>query len=504
MIEIKNLTITMLENNRTLLENFNFVLNNGDKVAIIGEEGNGKSTLLKTIYDKRVVEGYCSISGNINKKGIVIGYFDQFLNPGWNDQYVYEYFLKDNPEDEIDYEKYNDLAEVKNKLSLLKIDPKKIEEEQKIGTLSGGEKVKIQLAKLLMKNPGVLLLDEPTNDLDIETLEWLETFINSAEIPIIFISHDETLLERTANTIIHLEQLKKKNESKYTTEKIGYSDYVEKRLGALQKQEQIAQNEKRYFKREMQTLKEIKNKVQKKNPDRINRMNSIIAQEKKLGNTDLTESPDVEEAIKFNFNENIAIPNGKIILDYKKDSLKIGDKEILRDISLIIKGPEKVVIIGKNGVGKSTLFKDFYNILKDRDDITLGYMPQNYGDFLDAKMNASTYLNESGTKEEETRVRMYMGSMKFTGDEMLTAIENLSGGQKAKLLLLKMILTNSNVLLLDEPTRNLSPLSNPVVRGILKNYGGTIISVSHDRKFINEVCDIVYELNENGIKKTII
>ncbi|MFW6273236.1 MAG: ATP-binding cassette domain-containing protein, partial [bacterium] len=160
--------------------------------------------------------------------------------------------------------------------------------------------------------------------------------------------------------------------------------------------------------------------------------------------------------------------------------------------------------IGDNGVGKTTLLKKIYEQLKDRDDINVSYMPQNYNEKLDNSKTALEYLVPSGKKEEITRVCTYMGSMKFTYQEMNQKIEELSGGQKAKLLFLEMILNSYDVLVLDEPTRNFSPLSNPVLRDGLTQFNGVIISVSHDRKYIKDVCNSIYKLTPKGLTKIIL
>lgn len=446
-----------------------------------------------------------------------MGYLEQTLSKEWFNYSVFEYFLKNNPKDEIDCNRYNDLSQVASVLSKLKINSSLLESDQLIGTLSGGEKVKMQLAKLVVNNPDVLLLDEPTNDLDIKTLEWLENFISVSNIPIIYISHDETLLERTANIIIHLEQVKKKSNARHTIENMGYREYVEKRLGIIQKQEQVARKQRAEYQAQMAQWRQVYQKVdyQQETITRADphgakllkkKMKSLKSQQRRLEkNADnFLDIPDVEEVINFDFDNNIYIPNGKIILDLHIPILKINDRILSQNIELKVNGPEHVVLIGKNGIGKTTLFKKIYEIMQDRKDINIGYMPQDYEELINPNITALEFLQEEGSKTEETKVRSFMGNMKFTSEEMLAKIENLSGGQKAKLLLLKMILNNCDVLLMDEPTRNLSPLSNPVIREVLANYKGAIISISHDRKFINEVCDIVYELNENGIKKTII
>lgn len=161
-----------------------------------------------------------------------------------------------------------------------------------------------------------------------------------------------------------------------------------------------------------------------------------------------------------------------------------------------------MVIVGRNGVGKSTLLKRIWEHLQKRTDLKVSYMPQKYEELLEDGKTPVEFLSRSGDKEEQTRIRSWLGSMKYTRGEMEHQTSELSGGQKAKLLFMKMNLDGSEVLILDEPTRNISPLSGPVIRNALKSFGGAIISISHDRKYIREVCDTVYELTEEGLSKT--
>lgn len=227
-------------------------------MAVIGEEGNGKSTLLRVINNREDVESYCNVSGEILKKGLILGYLEQSLDKGWNDVQAYEFFLKDNPGDENDYDRFAKFDEVAKILSKLGMPTEILESDQCIETLSGGEKVKIQIVKLLMKDPDVLLLDEPTNDLDIETLEWLEKFICEQKIPVLFVSHDETLLENTANIILHLEQLKNRKEARHTLAKTNYNNYVEERQRKIAKSEQLATMESREYKKDKRDIKSSK------------------------------------------------------------------------------------------------------------------------------------------------------------------------------------------------------------------------------------------------------
>ena len=499
MFEIKDLSIKV--NDRYLIKGLNLVLDKGDKLAIIGEEGNGKSTILKVILG---LCDYAEVTGSINTKGNRIGYLKQSMEEEDLKKKVYDYLFID---DEDYYNKINNLYKY---LEVIKLDDSILDNQ--VGNLSGGEKVKISILRLLLDEYDILFLDEPTNDLDIETLEWLESFINNTNKPIMYVSHDETLLSRTANMILHMEQIMKKTESRHTLMKIDYDTYVEDRLRKISKQTQVARSEKREYDKQLEKYRQIMQKVEhqqnsisRSNPHGAKmlkkKMHSLKSQEKRLDNKELTEVPDVEESINFFF-EKVEIPKNKEILKLDIPELKVGDRVLSRNIKLDVIGNKHVCIIGKNGVGKTTLMKIIYDNLKDRTDIKLGYMPQNYDEILSSYDNVLDYVCKDADKDYISLVRSYLGNMNFTREEMTGSISNISNGTKAKLFLIKLVLDRCNVLLLDEPTRNVSPLSNPVIRKVLRDFNGTIISISHDRKYIEEVIDELYILDENGIIKT--
>lgn len=497
MVEISNLSISIED--RFLIKNLSLTLNQNDKLAIIGEEGNGKSTLLKGILG---ICEYAEVTGSINTKGNKIGYLEQSLSENNLKKTGYEFIFSNT-------NSYNYSKKIYKYLESLNLDEKLL--DQKLKTLSGGEKIKISILKLLLEENDILFLDEPTNDLDIETLKWLENFINSRKEPIIYISHDETLLSNTANMILHIEQLKKKMECKHTLLRMDYDTYVNERLRKISKQTQVAKSEKREFDKKeeklriiMQKVESKQNTISRKDPHSAQllkkKMHSLKAQEKKLNNLEITEIPDYEESINFFF-EDAFIPSTKKILNLDIKELKVENKVLAENIELNIIGNKHICIIGKNGVGKSTLIKIIYENLKERTDIKVGYMPQTYDDVLNNYKNVLDFLCTEKDKEEITKVRMYLGNMNFTRDEMMGEIKNLSGGSKAKLFLIKLVLDKCNVLILDEPTRNVSPLSNPVIRKVLKEFNGTIISISHDRKYIDEVANEIYELTKDGLIK---
>lgn len=508
MLQVKNLNLYHKKDLRPLATNLSFILNNGDKAAIIGEEGNGKSTLLKLLYDEKLVEEYAEYTGEIHKNNTICGYLAQELPGEDKDKTVYEFLSEENAFLETDY---RELASIAAELGL---SSDMLYSDTKVGRLSGGEKVKLQLLRLRVKRPGVYLLDEPSNDIDIDTLNWLEKFILNSQVPVLYISHDETLLENTANLIIHMEQLKRKTESRCTVTRAGYREYVNRRQESLDRQERLATEERAAYEKQQERFRRIYDKVEyqqdiitRQNPSggRLlkKKMHAVKSMERRFEKQaeNMTQMPETEEAIFFRFAEGEGIPAGKWVIDYELPCLEVEDRVLSRGIRLQVKGSEKICIIGRNGAGKTTFLKKIAEELLQRTDIRAAYMPQNYEELLDMDSTPVEYLSKTWDKEENTRIRTYLGSMKYTVGEMEHAIRDLSGGQKAKLLLLKMSMEHRNVLILDEPTRNFSPLSGPVIRDLLIHFPGAIISVSHDRKYIEEVCDKVYELNEKGLEK---
>lgn len=512
MLQIKNLTLTHKKDLREILSDFSCVFNNGDKAVIIGEEGNGKSTLLKWLYDPLMVEEYCEAEGERLISGEVLGYLAQELPKEDQQKSVYEFFSEQESFWNQTPKKLNQTA------AKFHIAPDFFYREQQMSTLSGGEKVKAQLMRILFAEPTVLLLDEPSNDIDIETLETLEELILSWDKIVIYISHDETLIERTANKIIHIEQIRRKTKSRFCIANTSYTEYLKNRSSQMENQARQAADERRQkqirdekFQRIYQSVEHAQAVITRQNPSGGRLLKKKMHAVKSIGrrfereDENMTAMPEEETAIYFELGTNDSkIPVGKTVLDYSLDQLTSpdGSRVLAENISLRIRGSEKICVIGKNGVGKTTLLKKIAKDLMERSDIRAEYMPQNYEDQLDLSLTPVEYLNTTGDKEEMTRIRTYLGALKYTADEMDHPIRELSGGQKAKVLLLKMSLSNANVLILDEPTRNFSPLSGPVIRQMLAAFPGAIISISHDRKYIMEVCEKLYRLETHGLVET--
>ncbi len=508
MLSVNKLSIETLKG-RKLIDNLSFELNKGDKLAIIGEEGNGKSTLLKAIYDLTLIKDYCIVNGEI-KTNQKLGYLEQKISNVWQNFTVFDYLTHTNL-NQVNYSVISNNF-LKVYLAKFNLNPKILETDIKIKNLSGGEQVKIQLLKILLQQPTILLLDEPTNDLDIEMLQWLENFINEYSNPIIFISHDETLLENCSNVILHLEQLIKKTKPKHTLFKGNYKDYIQTRQKNIEKQTQIAIFERTEDEKRMEKLQNIYNKVNsqlnsisRRDPHGgfllKKKMKAVKSQEKRYERErkEITEIPDVEESIKLLVDDKITFPSQKVLLNVNIEELAISNKVLSHNINLLIKGPQKIAIIGQNGCGKTTFLKTILPVLQATTGLKVGYFSQNYAETLNYN---NTPIEELELANDKINPQTLLGSLKFTNEEMSHKIANLSEGQKAKLLLLKLIEEKSNVLVLDEPTRNLSPLSNPVIRNLLNLYKGAIITVSHDRKFIKNVCNVAYKLDKNGLHAT--
>ena len=442
MLTIDKLSVTCRSDLRCILSDFSLQLGPGERAALIGEEGDGKSTLLRLIHAPALAEAYVEWSGAVSPGGRT-GYLPQELSPA-----------------ELDA-------------------------------------------------PARRLFDASRG---FGRLTPREHFILSRGQPVLFVSHDETLIERTANVIVHLELLRRKTAPRATVSRVPYRVYVESRCRALARQEQAARKEREEFDRKLERYRQIRQKVEsaqanltRQDPHSGRLLKKKMHSAQAIGRRferereRLTAMPEAEEAIFLTFPAEAVIPRGKRVLDLVLPRLEAGGKLLARDIELHVSGPERVCILGGNGVGKTTLLRRIAAELLPRRDIRAAYMPQEFGERLDGALSPVDLLNRSGSRAEEQRIRALLGSLRYTSLEMERPCSALSGGQRAKLLLASMALERADVLILDEPTRNLSPLSGPVVRGMLRAFGGAVISVSHDRKFISEVSTRAYELGPDGL-----
>ena len=508
----------------TILENISFTVNEGDKVGIIGVNGTGKTTLFKVLSG---IYGYDS--GEIYLgKGVEIGYLEQNTN-FQSDKTIYEEVLEVFS-DLMDMEKYIRNLEIKiseessnpqskeldklmneysHKLELFselngygyKSEVKGIlkglgfsdeDMQTPINILSGGEKTRVLLSKLLLKNPSLLLLDEPTNHLDSDAIEWLEVFLKQYKGTVIIISHDRYFLDQVVNRVfeIHNKRLKTYNGN--------YSKFIE--LSKVEKELEVKkyEDQQKEIKKQEESIERLKAYGREKHLKRAR------SKEKMLDKVDVLDKPDVfrkKASIQFN----PAVSSGNDVLEVKGLSMGYGERILFKDINFNIYRGEKVALIGANGIGKSTLFKIIMNEIvpltgntKLGTNVHVDYFHQEQktlnldNTIIDEIWNDHPNLNQ-------TTLRNMLGSFLFEDEEVFKKISTLSGGERARVAILKLILSNSNFLLLDEPTNHLDIDSKEVLEEALLNYTGTLFTISHDRYFLNTVVDKILVLDSEGI-----
>lgn len=508
----------------TILENISFTVNEGDKVGIIGVNGTGKTTLFKVLSG---IYGYDS--GDIYLgKGVEIGYLEQNTN-FQSEKTIYEEVLEVFS-DLMDMEKYIRDLEIKiaeegsnpdskvldklmneysQKLELFselngygyKSEVKGIlkglgfsdsDMETPINILSGGEKTRVLLSKLLLKNPSLLLLDEPTNHLDSDAIEWLEVFLKQYKGTVIIISHDRYFLDQVVNRVfeIHNKRLKTYNGN--------YSKFIE--LSNVEKELEV----KRYEDQQKEIKKQEESIDRLKAYGREKHLKRARSKEKMLDKVDVLDKPDVfrkKASIQFS----PSVSSGNDVLQVEDLSMGYGERILFKDINFNIYRGEKVALIGANGIGKSTLFKIIMNEIvpltgttKLGANVHVDYFHQEQktlnldNTIIDEIWNDHPNLNQ-------TTLRNMLGSFLFEDEEVFKKISTLSGGERARVAILKLILSNSNFLLLDEPTNHLDIDSKEVLEEALLNYTGTLFTISHDRYFLNTVVDKILVLDSEGI-----
>lgn len=500
MLKLSHLTIRHTKDLRDLVRDLSLTIHEGEKVAIIGEEGNGKSSLLHVLMSPKSLPDYLTIEGEITTSFHSYAYIPQTLPEALKGKTLEEYFFG---EDELDYTTLYRLADQ------FHFNSERFASDQAIGSLSGGEALKVQLLHELCCPHELLFLDEPSNDLDIETLDWIQQMIQTSPQTILFISHHEDFLTQTADTIIHLRQIKHRKEAETIVEHLGYQDYSSQREQQFKQQSQQAVNDQRAYRKTMEKHRRVRQQVEtslRNTKDSTagrllaKKMKSLLSQEKRYEREfqAMTSQPYDEEIINLHFPPLTPLSPQKRVLLLDQEELAIGDRVLVKNLSLTLQGQDKIGIIGSNGVGKSTFLKMIWEILQNNESIRTAYMPQDYTERLPLTQTPVQFLQHSGDREEINTIQLHLASLNFTYSEMHHPISELSGGQQGKLFLLQLVLTSPQFLLLDEPTRNFSPTSQPEIRRLFADYPGGLVTVSHDRTFLKEVCQKIYRLTESG------
>lgn len=507
MLQIRHLTLTHRRDLSDLVSDLSFTAHAGERIALIGEEGDGKSTLLRALAGDPTVREYIDLRGEILTGGAP-GYLPQELPASDRGKTAFEFFC-DSP-DFFD-QSPRALGALAASLSLPE---DAFYSDQRMADFSGGERIKLQLARILAGLPAALLLDEPTNDLDGESARWLGDFMLSCPLPIVFVSHDETLLRQAATGVLLLERLRRRTAPRATFLSVSYEAFVRQREAGFVRQEQLARKEREEYAQKLERYETIRRRVER-DQNAISRqdpggarllkkkMHTVLATGRRFEREaeQMTAMPEREEPI-FSRLTCAPLPAGKTVLDLSLPALRAPDGRLLaRDVRLTVRAGEKLLLCGRNGAGKSTLLRQIHAALASRADLRVFTMPQDAGELLDLEKTPLEMLERTGDGQERARCGVMLGSMKFTAEEMNHPCGALSGGQKAKLMFLMMARSEANVLLLDEPTRSLSPLSGPVVRRLFADTPATIIAVSHDALFARAVCTRALRLDVRGLSE---
>ena len=521
MISANNISVYF--GGQELFDNVSFMVNKGDKIGLVGKNGAGKSTLLK-ILSKEQVPNNGSIS---TPNESTVGYLKQDLDfeDGRTVQAEAEQAFSEIKKLERDIEsinveisqrqdyesdeymqlltQLNDLNErfgmlggytIQSEMSqvLLGLGFQITDFARPTNEFSGGWRMRLELAKILLSKPDVLLLDEPTNHLDIESIVWLEQWLKNYEGAILLVSHDRAFLDAVTNRTIELIF------GKANDYKASYSKYIELRK---ERQEKQIQSKKNQDKQIQQTKMLIEKFRYKKNKAAF--AQSLI---KKLDKMDLIEV-EQDETMSMHFRFPPAPHSGKVTLKASDISKSYDKLEVLKGLNLLLERGEKIAFVGKNGQGKTTLAKIIANTISFQGEVEygyqvkVGYYAQNQSDLLDENKSILEVVEEAADEQNRPRVRDMLGAFLFGGDNVQKKIKVLSGGERARVALCKLLLEPVNFLIMDEPTNHLDMQSKDILKTALNNYDGTLIIVSHDRNFLQGLSQKVYEFKDKNIKE---
>lgn len=500
----------------TIFSNISFSVPDNARIGLVGPNGAGKTTLLKIMTGQQEpTSGQFTIN-----KGLKVGYIAQ-ENGLDEDKTIWDEMLTvfndlieknkkitkmqeqiaDHPEDEDLLKRYDQLAydfeqeggftyqaEIKSILNGFNF--KENTWNKVIGTLSGGEKTRLAFVKLLLQKPPVLLLDEPTNYLDLDTLDWLEAFLKNYQGAIITVSHDQYFLDHLANQIFEL------NFGKLTTFKGNYSQYVKERELMDSQQEAAYEKQQEKIKKEEEFIQ--------KNLVRASTTKRAQSRRKVLDKMERIKPPKHKQKVRINFTSER--PSGKEVLIAKDLTIGYPDKVMVSDIDFQVNKNDRVAIIGPNGIGKSTLLKTIMKKLEPKDgsikygaSLDIGYYDQELQSLDPSKTVLDTIWDRHKTMPEKD-VRSILASFLFTAEDIDKTVGQLSGGQKARLTLTVLSLEKDNFLLMDEPTNHLDIEAKEVLEEALDNYDGTLLFVSHDRYFINELANKIISVRDGHAK----
>jgi ATP-binding cassette subfamily F protein 3 len=521
MLNIHNLSVSF--GGTYLFEEVTFRMGAGDRVGLVGKNGAGKSTMLK-ILARDILPDSGSIA---TEKEVRIGFLRQDID-----------FEQGRTVLEEAYQAFTDIKEVERKLEeinhllVTRTDYESAEYSQIIEdlsdythrfellggynyvgdtekillglgfkrevfnnlteTFSGGWRMRIELAKLLLQANDILLLDEPTNHLDIESIIWLESFLRNYPGVVVIVSHDKMFLDNVTNRTIEISLGKAYDFNK------PYSQYLELRHEIREKQLATQKNQQKKIEETEKLIEKFRAKASK-----ASMAQSLI---KKLDKVERIEVDEDDNSV-MNISFPVSKVPGKVVIEAEDVTKAYGDKVILKDINLLVERGSKIAFVGQNGQGKSTFIKaivhefEFQGNIKLGHNVQLGYFAQNQAEYLDGEITLLQTMEDAATDTKRSKVRDMLGSFLFRGDDVEKKVKVLSGGERNRLALCKLLLQPINVLVMDEPTNHLDIKSKNVLKAALQKFEGTLLLVSHDRDFLQGMSNIVYEFKDQKIKE---
>lgn len=524
MISVNQLSVQF--GGHFLFDNISFIVNPKDRVGLVGKNGAGKSTLLKILSGQQESEKGAISTPN----SYTIGYLPQELDHEYHRTVFNEareafkeaieldskikrltHYLETAIEHESDtyIKAIEDLTEASVRYHT--IDGDKIDAQvermltglgfkasdltRQMTEFSGGWKMRVELAKILLTMPDAVLLDEPTNHLDIESIQWLEDFLKKYPGAVVLVSHDRAFLDAVTNRTIEITM------GKIEDYKASYSRYIELRKERREIQMASFKNQQKQIDETEKFIDRFRYKASK-----ANQVQSRIKQLNKIDRIEVEEEDN--SAIRFRFPP--APRSGKVVLTVEHVDKSYDEKQILKDVNLTINRGEKVAFVGRNGEGKSTLSKVIAGQTKHQKgkvelgiNVVMGYFAQNQSDLLQSDKTVFDILDEVAKGESRTQVRNILGSFLFGGDTVDKKVKVLSGGEKGRLAIARLLFESANLLILDEPTNHLDMRSKDILKEALKSFDGTMILVSHDREFLDGLCNKVFEFRDGQVKEHI-
>ncbi len=521
MLNAHNITVSFA--GEDLFSGITFKLNSGNRVGLVGKNGAGKSTLLKIIageqeYDKGDIAFEKNISIGFLKQDIDFEHGKSVIEEAYKafteiksiekklERINTELAERTDYESEYYHNLMHDLDDLTHRYELLggynyQGETEKIlaglgfkaeDFNKQTNTFSGGWRMRIELAKLLLQKHDVLLLDEPTNHLDIESIIWFESFLKSFSGAVMLVSHDKMFLNNVTNRTIEISL------GKIYDYKKSYSEYLILREEIREKQLQTQKNQEKEIKSTEQLIEKFRAKANK-----ASMAQSLI---KKLDKIDRIEV-DADDNAVMNVKFPLSISPGKVVIETENLSKNYGDNKVLENINLLIDRGAKIAFVGQNGQGKTTLAKvivdeiPFNGICKLGHNVQVGYFAQDQSDYLDGEITVLQTMEDAALERNRSKVRDMLGAFLFRGDDVHKKVKVLSGGERNRLALCKMLLQPINVLVMDEPTNHLDIASKNVLKNALKDFEGTLIVVSHDRDFLQGLTEKVYEFKDGGIRE---